>query len=326
MGGMEAVIWTEVVQVIVMMGGALWVLAAIFWQVSPTEVVSIAWEAGGKFDLGQYSLRWDGQTFLGVFLFGIFSNLQNFGIDQNYIQRYHTARSEPEARRAVLIAVVPYVPVTALFLMIGTALFAFYRVFPDLLPAGVTGDMVFPHFIQTQLPAGVKGLLVAAIMAAAMSTISSNLNCMATVFAEDIVRKRWAYNERQHVILLRSLTLMWGLMGTFTGLAMMGSRSGIDLFWQITAITGSGLLGIFLLGVFVKSARPVAVKWAAAGTVLFVMYGSFQKHLPFLPEALRFTLDPLLVGVLGTLGLITVAAGLSRLLPAPRTGTAAGGR
>jgi len=318
-GGIEAVIWTDVIQVIVMFGGALWCLVLIFKLMpgGPAEIFRVALEAGGKFDLGEMSFRWDNQTFVGVLLFGILSNLQNFGVDQNYIQRYHTAKSEQEARKALLIAVLPFIPVTALFLMIGTSLFSFYRVQPGLLPDNVTGDMVFPHFIATQLPPGVAGLLIAAILAAAMSTISSSLNCMATVFVEDIYCRGWKrrLTDRQHVRLLRLLTALCGVGGMGLAVAMVGNRSGLDLFWEICALVGSGLLGIFLLGVLPLSITRRAVQWATAATVIFVLWGTFSREASFLPAQWQCHLDRLLVGALGTGLLMGAGIFLSRVLP-----------
>jgi len=290
-GGIEAVIWTDVIQVIVMFGGALWCLVLIF-KLMPggaAEIFRVALEAGGKFDLGEMSFRWDNQTFVGVLLFGILSNLQNFGVDQNYIQRYHTAKSEQEARKALLIAVLPFIPVTALFLMIGTSLFSFYRV----------------------------GLLIAAILAAAMSTISSSLNCMATVFVEDIYCRGWKrrLTDRQHVRLLRLLTALCGVGGMGLAVAMVGNRSGLDLFWEICALVGSGLLGIFLLGVLPLSITRRAVQWATAATVIFVLWGTFSREASFLPAQWQCHLDRLLVGALGTGLLMGAGIFLSRVLP-----------
>src|SRR5690606_15054488 len=135
-----------------------------------------------KFSLGDFQADFTRATFWVILLNGIFINLQNFGIDQNYIQRYITSRSEREARKAVWVGAMLYIPVSLLFFMIGTALFSYYAVQPELLPAGTAADQVFPHFIVTGLPVGLTGLVVAAIFAAAMSTVSTSLNSSATIF------------------------------------------------------------------------------------------------------------------------------------------------
>lgn len=296
MGGMEAVIWTDVVQVVVMIAGALWCLIEILRLMpeGPMQAYAIAAQAGGKFDLGEYRLSWSGQTVLGVMLFAITSNLQNFGTDQNYVQRYLTVSTDRAAKRVVLLGTLPFIPLTALFLMIGTALFSFYRVHPELLPAGATGDMVFPHFIRTQLPAGISGLLVAAILAAAMSTLSSNINCMATVFVEDFWKRRFpGLTPRTHIRILRGFTAFWGTAGTLLGLTMMGYRSGLDRFWEIASIAGSGLLAMFLLAVIGRPARILPLQLAAIAVVLLV-----------LTARIAYGVDALLAGAAGTAVLV----------------------
>ena len=317
LGGIKAVIWTDVVQVIIMSIGALWCLVILFTVIpgGPPEIIRIAREAGGKFDLGEMSLRLDSQTFLAVLLYGILTNLQNFGVDQNYVQRYHAARNERDARKAILVAVLPFVPVTALFLAIGTGLFAFYRVYPDLLPEGVAGDMVFPYFIRTELPPGISGLLIASILAAAMSTISCSLNCMATVFVEDVYR-RWfrpEVSDREQVFLLRVLTVVWGVGGTALGIVMIGNKSGLDLFWQISAIVGSGLLGIFLVAILPRPIHVTAVKVSTVAAVVFVLWETVSGKLAFLPSVLRIDIDPLLLGALGTGLLVALSLGLHQV-------------
>jgi len=178
LGGIEAVIWTDVVQSIVLMGGALTCAIILLFNMpeGPGQLFSIA-NQHSKFSLGSFGLSLSSPTFWIVLVYGIAINLQNFGIDQNYIQRYHTARTVREAKKSVLIGSLMYIPVSALFIFIGTQLFAFYRASPKLLPEALKvvdkADKVFPHFIVNQLPAGFVGLLIAAIFAAAMSTVAA---------------------------------------------------------------------------------------------------------------------------------------------------------
>ena len=327
LGGIEAVIWTDVVQIIVMLTGAIWCLVQISLLMpdGPAQIFSIALQPGSKFHPGDLSWRLDGQTFLGVFLFGVLSNLENFGIDQNYVQRYLTAGSDRQARRALLVATWPYVPLTALFLLIGTGLYSFYQAFPDQLPAGITGDMVFPHFIRSQLPAGVSGLLVAAILAAAMSTLSSSLNCMATVSVEDFYC-HWRGNdveEHTKVRALRGLTVFWGAVGAICSLTMVGYRSGLDLFWQICAAVGAGWLGVFLLAITRRRWHQRAVQWSLGVTIAFVAWANFSARIEIAPPWLRSSLDPLFAGAMGTALMLLVAVALSWVFfklgkPSPR--------
>jgi len=144
-GGIEAVIWTDVVQAIILSIGAL-VSAAVLIAGIPGglgELIRVAGESD-KFSLGSFALDLTAPTFWVVLCYGIGINLQNFGIDQSYIQRYQTARSLADAKHSVWVGALTYVPISALFLFIGTALFVFYGSQPGLLPDGLTGDRVYP--------------------------------------------------------------------------------------------------------------------------------------------------------------------------------------
>ena len=154
-GGIEAVIWADVVQSFVLVGGAL-ACAILLLQgmpEGPKQIFQLA-EQHHKFSLGSFGLSVSKPTFWVVFIYGIFINLQNFGIDQSYVQRYATARSDAEARKSVWLGALLYLPISALFLFIGTALFSYYTARPELLPASAASkaDAVFPYFIQAGFP------------------------------------------------------------------------------------------------------------------------------------------------------------------------------
>ena len=209
LGGMEAVIWTEVAQGVIKTIGALIVLGIVIVEMDNgfADILSIG-NADQKFSLGSYSLTdFSTSTFWVVFLYGFFINLNNFGIDQNYVQRYHTAKNAKEASRSIWLCVYWYLPVSMLFFLIGTALYAYFQQHPELIESvkqqvaldkGVTvqaltaadyGDKVLPHFMVTKVPHGLLGLIIAAILSAAMSTISSGMNSSATVFLKDIYQR-----------------------------------------------------------------------------------------------------------------------------------------
>src|SRR3972149_346110 len=175
-GGIEAVIWTDVVQSIVLIGGAVLCVLILFLGMpqEPGEVFKVASQYD-KFGLGSFSMSFSESTFWVVLIYGIFINLQNFGIDQNYIQRYVIARTDREAAKSVWLGALLYLPVFAVFFFIGTQLFAYYTSQPELLPAGTKPDQVFPHFIATGLPIGVGGIVIAAIFAAAQSHFISSV-------------------------------------------------------------------------------------------------------------------------------------------------------
>ena len=194
-GGIAGVIWTDAVQSVILIAGAVTCAVLLLCNMpeGPGQIFRIAAE-NQKFSWGSWSLTdLQTSTFWVVFWYGMAINLQNFGIDQNYVQRYHTARSDAEAKKSVWLGAILYLPISAFFLFIGTALFAFYTARPELITdpqlaadiASGKGDGVFPFFIVHQLPVGVTGLLIAAILAAAMSTIGTSMNGCATLTLSD---------------------------------------------------------------------------------------------------------------------------------------------
>lgn len=177
MGGLRAVVWTDAVQAVILIGGALVCLVVLACALPDglAAGVSSAWKAG-KLSFGDLSVTdWSRETFWVTFVYGVFLNLQNFGIDQSYTQRYVAARTGREAVRSMFAGAMLYVPVSLVFVAIGTLLWAWVAAHPGAVPADVLAksDAVFPWFIVHRLPVGVSGLLVAAIIAAASTSRAS---------------------------------------------------------------------------------------------------------------------------------------------------------
>ena len=300
-GGIEAAVWTGVFQSAVLLAGTIAVLVAVTTAVpgGAPRVVSIGWEHG-KFSLGSLAPDFTSSSFWVILLYGLTINLQNFGSDQGYIQRYFTARSDREATRSIWFVPALYVPVAAVFFFVGTALFALTLARPDFLPAGLTADAVFPHFIAHALPAGVRGLVVAAILAAAMD---SNLNSMATLTLCDLYKRyfRPGATERESVWVLRLSMLVWGALGTTVALAMISRQTVLDRWWTLAGVFSGGMLGLFLLGLLTRARNAAAAAATAAG-VLVILWASLDTRwkAPFhgLMAAVVGTLVILLVGLL----------------------------
>jgi solute:Na+ symporter, SSS family len=325
-GGIEAVIWADVVQSFVLIGGALacGVLLVFGMPHGPGQLSQIAAEHH-KFSLGSFGSSLSQPTFWVVLIYGLFINLQNFGIDQSYVQRYATARNDAEARRSVWVGALLYVPISALFLLIGTALFAFYTAQPALLPASIDPrtkpDAVFPHFIQAGLPAGVTGLVIAAIVAAAQSTLASSINCSATLTLCDLYRRyfRPQAGERESMTVLRVATLGFGLAGTLVALAMLRVRSALDAWWEMASIFSGGMLGLFLLGLISRRAKnPAAVTGVSVGG-LVILWMSLSPRLSNEWRAWRSPFHNFLVIVIGTLTILLVGLAVSRGKTTPVT-------
>jgi SSS family solute:Na+ symporter len=325
LGGIVAVMWSDAVQAIILMAGALLCLILLFARLPG------GWSGGldyavshDKFSLGSFGPSLGESTFWVVLAYGLVINLQNFGIDQNYVQRYVAARSETAARRSLWVGGLLYLPVSAVFFLIGTGLFVFYSTQPDLLPANLQGegnaDRVLPYFILTELPPGAKGLLLAAIFSAAMSTISTSLNSSATLLLTDWYQRffRPQATEREAMRVLHLASLVWGILGTGVALAMIGVKAALDAWWTMSGIFAGGMLGLFLLGLISKRAgNPAAVTAVVAG-VLVILWMTLTPGAAAWPEYLQSPFHSFMTVVVGTLVILLVGLLISRFR-APRS-------
>ena len=310
-GGIVGVIWTDAIQTLLLMAGALLCAGLMVFGLpaGPGQLFEIAAEHD-KFSLGSFGSSLAESTFWVVLVYGLFINLQNFGVDQNYVQRYHTSRSDAEARKSLWLGSLLYVPLSAVFFFIGTALFAYYTAQPEALPEvyrdPARSDSVFPWFIVSVLPPGVTGLLIASIFAAAMSTISSSLNGTATIFLNDYYQRYFnrQASEPQRMRALHLATAVFGVIGTGLALAMINVRSALDAWWMLAGIFSGGMLGLFLLGFLSRRAsRPAALIAVAVG-VLVILWLSLS---PRWSDALAAWRSPFH-------GFLTVVFGISALL------------
>lgn len=267
-GGMRAVLWTDLVQLAVYLGGAVVALGILVdrlpggWE----QMIEIG-EAAGKlrvFDLGldltqPYGL-WAG------LLGGAFLSLGSHGVDQMMVQRYLSSRSLRDARRALGWSGPVVVVQFALFLVIGVGLFAFYQLHPPAVPFD-RADRVFAHFILEEMPVGVLGLLLGAVFAAAMSTLSSSLNSCATAAVSDFwsPREGRAAMPERRLRATRLLTVLFGLMQIGVGIAGRWlTATVVSAVLGIAGFTIGIVLGVFFLGLF---APRVGQRAALAGLV-----------------------------------------------------------
>ncbi|MAI30152.1 MAG: sodium:solute symporter [Planctomycetaceae bacterium TMED240] len=334
LGGIEAVIWTDVIQSIVLMGGALLIFGMLIFSMpeGPTQAWAIAKHAG-KMELGSWDIDPTQSTVWVMLLFGLFINLTNFGIDQSFVQRYHTASSEQEAKRAVWLGAFMYVPISLLFFFIGAALFAYYETQPGLLDevrqtvaaqnsvdmatlkAADIGDRVLPHFIATKLPPGLAGLLIAAIFAAAMSSIDTSLNSSATVILKDLYQRycKPEVKEREAMYVLRIATIAIGFIGTMTALLLIGQKSILDAWWLLQGVFSGGMLGLFLLGIMTRHANAVSGLIAIMVGVSVIGWMTLSPKTDALPDMLRNPLHANLTIVVGTITIFLTGLLISRL-------------
>ena len=296
LGGIEAVIWTDVLQVVVLLGGALWSLVICLGGVDgglqgAIEMGSATGTGpGGYSKFHAFDWSWDATTTaIWVVIVGrIFENLVPYTADQTVVQRYLATADAGKAKRAVWTNAFLTIPGTLIFFAVGTALWAFYKSNPEFLNvSGGTKD-VFAWFIGQQLPTGITGLVIAGLFAASMSSLDSSMNSMATVITTDYVRlSRTQKSEAGRLLLARILTLFLGVLGTGAALllAWIGSRSMWDAYSKIVGLFGSGLAGLFILALFVRRANwqgalcgfvasAVALHFVRASNLHFFLYSA----------------------------------------------------
>lgn len=344
LGGIEAVIWTEVVQGILKTLGAVLIIYLIVSNMpgGVSKIIEIG-KADNKFGLGDFSFDFVNPTFWVVLLYGFFINLNNFGMDQNYIQRYHTASSAKEAAKSVWLCVWIYIPASLLFFIIGACLYAYYQINPEMIeplklqaaaerlgtaassqdisslaatlqPADY-GDKVMPHFMVTMIPTGLIGLIVSAILSAAMSTISSGMNASATVFSEDIYKRYFkpVMSDKQNMRLLHLATVIFGLAGMLSGIAMIGIKSVLDVWWQLSGIFAGGMLGLFLLGFISKKTGNIEAFAATLIGILVILWLSLSNFIPTEYYYLKSPLHANMIIVVGTLSIFLIGTLITKI-------------
>ncbi len=279
LGGIAAVVWTDAIQGIILIVGAVACALLLTFQMpeGPAQLFEIA-SAHDKFSLGSFGASLTRPTFWVVLIYGLFVNMQNYGIDQNYVQRYMTCKSTGEAVKSTLFGGLLYIPVSLVFVYIGTALFSYYTARPDLLPAGTPADQVFPWFIVHGLPTGFTGLVIASLFSAGMSTVATSINSGATIVLTDFVKKIKgdSLSEKGNMTVLYAASLVIGALGIVMGLAMMHIDGVLDAWWKLASIFSGGMLGLFLLGVVCKSVKRAHAVIAVVLGLLTIAYMSLS--------------------------------------------------
>ena len=214
---------------------------------------SAAWhvaQVNHKFDMGSAALVFSKPTIVVLSIYGFFWYLQKYTADQTMVQRYLAAKSDKAALKGVFLGATLCIPVWTLFMLLGTQLWAFYKLSGELLPAYIVkGDQVFPYFIRTHIPPGIAGLFIAALFGAAMATLSSDLNCLALVAVEDFYRKLSPHaTDRRRLRMAKYFVAICGVFTAAFAIRLAHSReTALALWYTISAIVAGGLAGLFLL-------------------------------------------------------------------------------
>ena len=285
LGGIKGVIWSDFLQFIVLLCGILLSAILLTNRVDGgiETIYRIAGDAG-KLKLLDFSLDFTTPvTVMGALVGSFFYNLALYGTDQVVLQRYLTTKSLRESRRSLFLNAAYILPIGFLNYAIGAAIFVFYIMYNDPNIASLPKDGIFPYFIASQMPAGLAGLVVAGIFAAAMSTISSALNSMSTASIVDFYQ-RFTSKERPAEHYLRSarwLTLGWGIIITALAFKIGALGQVAAGVMKTNGFFGGVLLGIFLLGMLNKRATGTGVFWGAIASLAIVAYVGFGTNASF---------------------------------------------
>ena len=306
-GGMTAVIWTDVVQLFIYVGGTLVGLFTILHLV-PGGWNTVQSIAGGADKFRVFDFSWNFRTtytFWSGVIGGTFLTMATHGTDQLIVQRLLAARTERQSQIALITSGVAVLAQFWLFLLVGAMLFVFYRLNPPATPFS-RGDTIFPTFIVTRMPHGVSGLLISAVLAAAMSNLSSALTALSSTTVVDFYARLWpTADETQRVQVSRAATAGWGLV--LFALAILARHGGrvLEVGLSIASVAYGSLLGVFLLGVLTKRASE-------RGAMVGMLVGFLLNAFLWLFTKVPFTWYVLL----GSVATFAVGYGMSFLLPA----------
>lgn len=310
-GGITAVVFTDVVQAVILMLGGLAILVRLLFAPeldSAFAVVREAWGAG-KFSLGSAELSvaslydTDERT---IWMFTIAMAIQwsrRYICDQAMVQRYLIAKTEREAVRGTLFGAALSVPVLITFNLIGAFLFGFYSLSGVEEPA--IGDHVLPHFIVNYLPVGLVGLILAAILAASMSSISSDLNSISTVVTRDyFARFAPSLSQKAQLRIGRTVVLVAGAAAAYIGVLLMPTETSAPVAERavvITVIVSAGALGVFALGFLTRRGTRRGCYAGIVACLLFTAWGVLTEPTTRVIDlgSMNFEMNPIMIGLFG---------------------------
>lgn len=276
MGGMKAVVWTDIVQLVVKMGGALFAIGFIVWHLDGglPELARVA-AAADKTKLLDFSFDLTKATVWGFIFLVLFDVVLTFPKDQVLMQRVLSTPSDKEAGRSIWAFAVIMIPGGFVFYGIGTALYAYYQAHPERMNPLLGVDATFPLFIAAELPAGLTGLIIAGVFAAAMATLSSIMNSVATLASVDFYERLVKNPDpKKSVRFAELMTVVTGLAGI--GVALLLSRYDIqslfDVSIELAGLLGGGFAGAYTLGMFSRRANSPGVAIGIASAIVLTTW------------------------------------------------------
>lgn len=326
-GGMQAVIWLDVFQGFMLFASGIICIGVLLYSINGglSETLKVATE-NNRAGFGPYEPDLTKLTLLVMVINGSFYAIQKYGTDQTVVQRYLTAKTDKSAIKASFIGILLTVPIWAMFMFIGTALFVFYK--QQGLPAGILPEAVFPHFIMTELPTGVIGFIVAALISAAICSLSADLNSLAAVGVEDYYKKiKPNKNDRQYLFASKVFVVISGLIAILIGALYLntGNEGVLGVVFTLYAVFSGGIVGIFLLGLFSARANRQGVNIGIIACIVFTAWALLTstpvglKNPTILLDLgnFNFTHHKLMMGVYSHLVVMVVGYVASLFFPKP---------
>lgn len=326
-GGMQAVIWLDVFQGFMLFASGIICLGVLLFSIKGgvPEAMKVATE-NGRAGFGPYDIDFTRLTLIVMIINGSFYAIQKYGTDQTVVQRYLTAKTDKSAIKASFIGILLTVPIWTMFMFIGTALFVFYQ--QQGLPEGMKAEAAFPHFIMTQLPIGVVGFIVAALISAAICSLSADLNSLAAVGVEDYYKKIVRGKaDKQYLRASKTFVLISGLISIGIGALYLntGNEGVLGVVFTLYAIFSGGIVGIFLLGLFSARTNRQGINIGIIVCILFTAYALLTstpigvKSPKLLVDfgKFNFTHHKLMLGVYSHLIVIVVGYIASLFFPKP---------
>jgi SSS family solute:Na+ symporter len=281
-GGLKAVIWTDVVQGFVLWSGiAVTIGFLLFGPHSKAGAMMHLIATHHKTGLGSFAFDLSKPTFWTLALYGLFFYLQKYTADQTVVQRYLAAKNDRTALRGIAMGASLCLPAWAAFMLIGSLLWAFYQLSGLALPAAVTrADQVFPYYMVTQMPAGVGGIFLAALFGAAMSMLASDLNCLGLIVVEDFYSHFFPdRSDAQRLRFGKASIAVCGALAITVALRLSKTHgSALSLYYTATAIVAGGLAGLFLLAFLSRRAGRAAAILGIAVNLIFTAYATLTVN------------------------------------------------
>ena len=319
MGGIDAVIWTDVLQTIMLVLGGVFVLSVIIYELPGgfAQIIEIALR-DGKMALADWEngvvqpVSWgfslSEKTALMMLFVGMTEWFQEYTSNQNVIQRYATAKSTKEARKAMFVS-FSNVPIWAFYFFLGTALYVFFQVFPapetvEMLDGTRKAEQIMPYFIVNYLPPGFAGLVIAAAAAAAMSSLDSSINAISTIGVHDIYRRLWKKDRNDKHYLHVAWTLATGVSVIMIGGAMILSQTETKTLQDVGVILISllmgGVTGLYMIG-FLTKVGDERTAWIGISITFFFSLWTVLASHGLLPDWLSLPFDLYYTGFIGNI-------------------------